>query len=83
MSEVQATYFSYLGDQSELPINIEPVVPKKKKVSGVSMLSAATSETDDADEKETNGPLSGSEHFIGHLMKYVLHNKIGVLPYKV
>ena len=71
MSEVQATYFSYLGDQSELPINIEPVVPKKKKVSGVSMLSAATSETDEENETIT-GPLSGSEHFIGYLMKYVL-----------
>jgi hypothetical protein len=45
------------------------------------MLSAAPSEDDE--EVDTNGPLTGSEHLIGHLMKYVLENKIGVLPYKV
>lgn len=42
---------------------------------------ATPSESDD--EKDTNGPLTGSEHLIGHLMKYILENKIGVLPYKV
>ena len=38
---------------------------------------------DDDEEEEPVGILSGGEHFMPHLMKYVLDNKIGVLPYEV
>lgn len=42
---------------------------------------AAPAETDEAED--ASGPITGSEHLIGHLMKYILDNKIGVLPYRV
>jgi hypothetical protein len=46
------------------------------------MLAAPSENTDD--EKDFgNGPLTGSEHLIGYLMRHILDNKLGVLPYKV
>ena len=82
MSDVQATYYSFLGNQEDLHINVCPVVPKKKKPQATSqMFAAAPGEGED--EKEYQGPVTGSEHLIGHLMKHILGTKIGVLPYEV
>jgi len=39
-------------------------------------------EEENTEEINVNVPTS-SEHFMPHLMKYVLDNKLGVLPYQV
>ena len=43
--------------------------------------------TQDDDNTETEqitiSPISKSEHFMPHLMKYIFDNKLGVLPYSV
>jgi hypothetical protein len=53
---------------------------KKKKASGSSMFNAAPAEGED---ENSHGPVTGSEHLIGYLMKHILTYKIGVLPYNV
>ena len=81
MSEVQATYYSFLEDQSQLKINLKG--PKPQAPNTFNMVQVPSGLLDDSKDKEPNYPETKGEHLVPHMMKYIFDCKIGVLPYKV
>ena len=67
MAEVQATYYSFLGDQAQLPVQLYNPDRKVKKSGG-----AFAPPMQDEDNHGDFGAQTGSEHMIPYLMKYVL-----------
>ena len=46
------------------------------------MVAKIPKELQEPEEEESSAPETKGEHFMPHLMKYVIENKLGILPYK-
>lgn len=87
LSDVEAQYYSFLGEQGEMKINLAPYVTPKNGGNGAAGLGMIKLQTENHDEKSSesqsrNALPTHSEHFMPYLMKFMLENKIGVLPYQ-
>jgi hypothetical protein len=86
LSDVEAQYYKFLGDQQDMIINMAPYITTKQ--SGLSSsLGLIKMPTDAMDDKITETQSrtalpTHSEHFMPYLMKYILENRMGVLPYQ-
>jgi hypothetical protein len=82
LAQVQAAYYSYLPDQQSIPINLNIKSQADKKKATPS----AVDQSQVQDKGVNDSKLAvetHSEHFMPFLMKYLLENMLGALPYPV
>ena len=85
LSEVESQYYSFLGDQQEMRVNMAPyVAPKTSGLSGGLGIIKVPNESDDKahDAQSRTALPTSSEHFMPYLMRYIFERRMGVLPYQ-